>query len=519
MCNFWDPKCQVAEFVQGSISDGLDAMAHSVAQAANTFLVDLGAGWVKLPSPALRAASGPVAWAQGFVGPWVGALLLISVLVAAAQTVWTRRGAPLGELLKAAMRTVAVSGAGIVAVQLLIDAGDEFSSWVITSSGQNDKFASTLVNVASVGQAAGAMALIGTGIIAMLISVVQMGLMFLRGAALMVLVVLWPLAAAVSSTARGRQWWDESLGWIIGFLAWKPVAAIIYAIGIRAVGTSGTSTSPTYQLVMGLCVLVLGLVALPVLVKTVGPSETSSAAAAGGATMAAAGAAASGAIQVAAMASTGGASAAVTGTKAAKGGTAATGALAAPTGHTSTSAAAATGTGQPADSDGATIVPEGTGTAAPTDSTTPASPVGAAGGADGPGPAQATGAEPPGGAGAAGSVSGATLAATASGAGSAGGASGAGSSWTASGAVPAGSLGAASGAGPTGPTGSAGGSVASGADPSAVPGPTGGPEAAGAAPAPAAEGRSPMRMVGQGVEVAGRVRDAASRESGGALDV
>ena len=75
----------------------------------------------------------------------------------------------------------------------------------------------------------------------MLTSIAQVMLMYVRAVLLVLLVGLFPIAAAAAFTARGKELLDRYLKWTLAWLLWKPVAATIYAAGLLMIETGAPS--------------------------------------------------------------------------------------------------------------------------------------------------------------------------------------------------------------------------------------------------------------------------------------
>ena len=61
--------------------------------------------------------------------------------------------------------------------------------------------------------------------------------MIVRYGMLVLLVGVLPLTAAATNTEMGMMWFKRALGWLGGFILYKPVAALIYATAIKLMST------------------------------------------------------------------------------------------------------------------------------------------------------------------------------------------------------------------------------------------------------------------------------------------
>ena len=127
------------------------------------------------------------------------------------------------------------------------------------------------------GSLAGLLATGGAGLIILLSvlaiigMVVQLAMVLIRSVLLVVLVGVWPLAAASSMTEMGRQWYKKITGWMIGFLLFKPAAAIVYAAAIKMT----LSSDSVLASIEGIILIILASLTLPALMKFIVPAVSS----------------------------------------------------------------------------------------------------------------------------------------------------------------------------------------------------------------------------------------------------
>ena len=263
--------------------------------------------------------------------------MVISVLIAAGQMMWTRKGQPLTELLSSLLKFAIINAASVSGVTMLLDSGDKFSAWIIKQATDEgfEKALSSLMgpevfkSEISMGIAIFAIVM---GIIAIIVSVIQIGLLIVRSAMALILVGTLPLAFSATNTSWGKQWSQKHVSWLIAFILYKPVASLVYAAAFKVFGSFGKIDGDDGQrmvyFVSGLVLMVGALFALPAMMRLIVPA-VGAAAGAGGAMFAGAavGGAASGAVNFGSrMSGRGGGGAgggAASGAAAAKGGGAA----------------------------------------------------------------------------------------------------------------------------------------------------------------------------------------------------
>lgn len=285
MCSPMDMKCHVVEGVQSAASNWIANANQVSTDFFSTILNSLATFWVKPETPVSLATSSDggqtwtdsktVAFVQGQTLKLTLTILALAIVIAGMRMAWEQRAKPVHELLKALLTFVVVSGAGTAAVQLLIAWSDEFSLSVIHAAIGGDSFSSTmknmLMNPSEHGSGAGmtsVLMLILLGQIAAWASLIQIVLMLIRSAMLVLLGSTLPLAAAATNTEVGKAWFKKYCAWTLGFIAYKPAAALIYAAAIKLKEDKmlGQGTG-LMQSLTALMMMLLAVLAMPALLR------------------------------------------------------------------------------------------------------------------------------------------------------------------------------------------------------------------------------------------------------------
>ena len=102
--------------------------------------------------------------------------------------------------------------------------------------------------------------------------------MLFRNVMMTVLMVFLPTLAAASGTESGKQAFSKANGYLLAFVLFKPVAAVIYALGLRFVNSpvgdkvnADDLTQAAIASLMGLAILLLAALSLPALMKFLVP--------------------------------------------------------------------------------------------------------------------------------------------------------------------------------------------------------------------------------------------------------
>lgn len=326
-CAPWDVGC----LAKDAASSAFKEMVKAFGEACIGILKFLSTFWMQVPSPTVASGGGDrwqtvstLAQMQGWLGPFTAIIAIASFSIAVGRIGMTARG----EDVHKVVRQVAAVGAGTLVVtagtQLLIQAGDEFSPWIIRQASHGRDPSQGLQTLITTGFGSGNPSQnIGLWLIVFLLAILggiaQCIFMIIRGAALMVLMVfVAPVAAGGASDDGWARF--KRLGMIIlGFALYKPVAAIIYATGIMLMtspsGAPQAGGGDIKGALYGLAIMILAALALPAFIKFLLPI------AATGSSSIFSGAAAAGVLAAgAAIVATGGAGAAAGGAGAASGG-------------------------------------------------------------------------------------------------------------------------------------------------------------------------------------------------------
>lgn len=297
--------CGNLDFVCAGAEGFINSLFHGVTDSLGDLAKSLGSFWVHTPSVPLTGPDNAVTFIRDTTLWYVGVLMVISVLIAAGQMMWTRKGQPLTELLSSLLKFAIINAASVSGVTMLLDSGDKFSAWIIKQSTDEgfDKALSNLMgpevfkSEISMGIAIFAIVM---GIIAIIVAVIQIGLLIVRSAMALILVGTLPLAFSATNTSWGKQWSQKHVSWLIAFILYKPVASIVYAAAFKVFGSVGKVDGDDGQRMMyfisGLVLMIAALFALPAMMRLIVPAVGAASGAGAMFAGAAVGSAASGAV-------------------------------------------------------------------------------------------------------------------------------------------------------------------------------------------------------------------------------
>jgi hypothetical protein len=288
MCLPTDVTCHVFEGVSGVAKSALDNVAQSIGRAAIQGLDAVSTFWIKeFPSPTLATGSGqnwqnshPVGFLADNTWLITAAVFTLAVLVAGMRIAWEQRAKPLQDLLKSILLFVVVGSAGTAIMQQLVEWSDELAVSLVSTSLPKDTSFSTAIgtqvmhgalNIANPADPRGVI-MIWVGLAVLFAALIQVVLMVIRSAMLILLAGTFPLAAAATNTEMGKAWFRKYCGWAIGFIAYKPAAALIYATALRMNGPDVPQAgNGVVQALTGVMMLFLAIFALPALLRFMVP--------------------------------------------------------------------------------------------------------------------------------------------------------------------------------------------------------------------------------------------------------
>lgn len=310
---------EVGNFFSDVLRDTVAALIQGVTEAVkwvSTYFLYLpapvlqgeGAGW----SPAERVQA-YTDWAV-IIGGVIG---LAFALVMVAR----RKDADSAiDVTLSFFRVILVTGAGIPAISLLAKFFDQAAPWLINniSGGTFEEGLGTLIGVdaaAASGMGVGVLVLMLVALVfGVLGGILNLFMVMFNWGVLPVVAGLLPVLAAAAMTQRGRQGFNRVVSWTVAILLFKPVAAIIYGVGIASgrmiTGGVEDSGQVVLQALYGTVLLMAAGIALPAIARIVAPAVAAGTQGGGlgfltGAAMVAAGAVTGGAAAVAAVGSRG----------------------------------------------------------------------------------------------------------------------------------------------------------------------------------------------------------------------
>ncbi len=249
-------------------------------------------------------AAGVTGFVQQSIWWWVGFATIAGLIVGGIRLAWTQRAEAGKDIVRQLITLIIVTGAATAVVSTALAATDAFSEWVLKNGSDCTEANCLSANMAGsmvtpiVGQQSAVLVII-LGFVAVFAALIQMILMVARTGVIVLLLGVLPLSAATTSSRTGQEFFRKNVGWLAGFILYKPVAALIYAASFQLAGTKPDSGGDAFAAVSGLALMIVALIALPALMRLITPAAMSIGSGGGGGGGAAV---ASGAVSVAGFA-------------------------------------------------------------------------------------------------------------------------------------------------------------------------------------------------------------------------
>src|SRR5664280_2919311 len=304
--------------VLGSACDAVGSAVSSVAGSAFQAVVDAFAKgladvvkalmtfWLHTPDPDVSSSSAVITSLTELTRPLVAFAAVLGLILGGARLAWTARSDSTQSILRGLLLMTVVTGAGAAIVELLLTGFDAMARWVLDSGFDSKSVGERLAALGQLPGTGGGLVFL-LAFLGMLASLVQVGIMLIRGAILSVLVGVLPVAAAASITETGYEWFKRLAGWIGSFTVYKLVAAIIYAAAFALIGDA----TDLAGIVSGFALIIVAILALPELLRLLPPTAAAMGGSSGGGLLAGlATAGATGAVLLAGRGGGGGGSAA-----------------------------------------------------------------------------------------------------------------------------------------------------------------------------------------------------------------
>ncbi len=289
-------KDMVTAPVQSAASGIFDSFGQTMAQAFADVLHATLTWWLG-PSgvalkPLLNTLSDPSGRNPAGLMAWLAGVVAVFALIAAGINLMLRRrmddAVDIGiGLFKLAL----VYTAGWTVLLGLWNLSDELTNAILGNKGVAELSGpfTAAMTVGFAAQAAPGLMIV-LGLLGAILGLFLFFAMLFRIAAIVILAIALPLAAAGSvGSGATKDWLPKVTGWLLAFIMFRPLAALIYSIGLELM-TRSDGEDPVMGMFIGFAVIATALVSLGALMKLLSWTTGAAMSGGGGAGLALAGA-------------------------------------------------------------------------------------------------------------------------------------------------------------------------------------------------------------------------------------
>jgi type IV secretion system protein TrbL len=267
------------DLAKGAVGDAaesiLSVIAGGIAKALEAATSSLATAWIRIDTPSVATpdghASPVVAFLNSELAPYAAAVMVLAIILGAIRMAVEMRGDPGRDILIGLLTWVFITGAGAAVIGVAIELSDVAAEHILNDALKGDTFGKHLAAMLAVAGIGAPVGVIVVGSLALLTCLVQIVLMVARVGLLIVMVGMLPFVAAAAATKTGRTWLERYLTWMLAFILYKPVTAVIYATGLKLVDSGAFTGQGLLGSVVGLTLLVSSIAALPALMRIVAP--------------------------------------------------------------------------------------------------------------------------------------------------------------------------------------------------------------------------------------------------------
>ncbi|MBV9023712.1 MAG: hypothetical protein JO362_07930 [Streptomycetaceae bacterium] len=247
--------------VKDGAQSAIEALAHAIEDSCAWMIKESFTWWIDTNTDGVNTSV--VDSIRQVMLPVTIAVAVAGVILVGIKMVVSGKPDPLISLGEGLFKLAFWTTCGTATVNLFMQASAGFSKWVLDQA-TGRAFGARLAEIFGfAGLDNMFAAIILLGILGFLAGVVQWILGLLREGSVIVLTGCLPLAAAGQLAGFGRAWLPKVFGWTLALIFWEPGASLIDFTAFKLIGNG---RGPT-EVLVGLSMMLLSLLALPVLIK------------------------------------------------------------------------------------------------------------------------------------------------------------------------------------------------------------------------------------------------------------
>ncbi len=264
----------VFEAVTGAVGESwVTDIKNGVSDVVKTMVTF----WIDIPDPNIGTLEGAKSEVVSFLQDrfvWLTAIIMcFSILFQIIRCLFELSIKPakqVAAMIGLYLGTLALS---IPFIVVGLQISNALAQWILLDSTVGTSFGDNLFSLFNnAAGITGTVILCILLIVAALLAGLQCLIMISRNALLYVMVGSLPLIAGTTASETGKESFKKIVSWIIALIAYKVVAAMIYGTGFRFLGTDvSAQDNGLLQLLYGLALLFLGVLALPATMRLIAP--------------------------------------------------------------------------------------------------------------------------------------------------------------------------------------------------------------------------------------------------------
>lgn len=227
-------------------------------------------------TPTINFQGETMTWLTALTAPLTGFFAVLGLILAGMRVMFFQRDQDIRTVLIGLARVVGVSAAATTAATIFIPVSDLFADWILEMAQPDFSMDGNYPTAETVVGVLGGSALAFSGLNVLLIFI-QWCLMIVRAVALPIMVGFWPVAEAINMLKSDLKMTPVAR-WIIAFLLFKPVVAVIYGFAFKLMhgydNFDGVFT--------GMAMIAVSIFALPSLLRVLAPDAMAAGASGGG---------------------------------------------------------------------------------------------------------------------------------------------------------------------------------------------------------------------------------------------
>ncbi|MGF0320718.1 hypothetical protein [Nocardia fluminea] len=254
-----NPGNAVDSAIGKAVDSSFGKAAESIGKFAGDLLVESMTWWINTDSINLSYAN--VMSESAPVQKLVVFIMMAGILVSSIIMMLTRRAEPGIQILWGGLKYMLISSLALVVLSGALKAGDDFAQQMVDKDAV--AFGERIQAMLGTNVLSNPGGVLMLGLVGVILGFVQWVMGFIRQAGIIVLYNMILFAAAGQLTTWGRQWFPRIAATCVALVLYKPMAAFIYSLGFKLIGTEQTLST----LVTGLMVIALAVIALPAMMK------------------------------------------------------------------------------------------------------------------------------------------------------------------------------------------------------------------------------------------------------------